>query len=207
MQTDPISAAHAYRQALTDVLHAADLHLARQFASHALEIAFKAAESDTIGVTSGFGRNTQTPFVTVAISSPAVQMPASQARQIALQILEAADAAESDGFILSWIAGRAALSEQQAATLLGDFRAYRERLRTPVRGTPLEQLIAAARAAGAEGTWIIRGADHAALHHGWSLASAPALVLAPPHELIVLIRIPDLPGGPDGIEFHGPTAE
>ena len=85
------------------------------------------------------------------------------------------------------------------------------RLRTPVRGTPLEQLIAAARAAGAAGTWIVRGATGAALVHTdditRDIADWPALRLTPPHQVIVLIRIPELPGGPDGIEFHGPAEE
>jgi len=42
---------------------------------------------------------------------------------------------------------------------------------------PIEALIAAARAAGAEGTWIVRGAAYAALHHGWSSVGGPALEL------------------------------
>jgi hypothetical protein len=71
-------------------------------------------------------------------------------------------------------------------------------------------LLAAAQAAGAEGTWIVRGATGATLLYtdatppgdvmewpGW-----PGLELTPPHQVIVLMRIPASDGGPDGIEFR-----
>jgi len=136
MKTDPISAAHAYRQALQAVLKATVLHQARQIAQQALDITFTPAEGGHISVTSGYGHNTKRPFVTLGIANPTesanpiVQMSSSEARRQALYILEAADAADSDGFVLSWLGdGPANLSEQQAAVLLNDFRAYRERLR------------------------------------------------------------------------------
>jgi len=81
------------------------------------------------------------------------------------------------------------------------------RLRAPVSGTPLEALIAAARAAGAAGTWILRGSAYAALQHGWPSVGGPALELTPPHEIVILIRIPESDGGEPGIEFYGPTEE
>ena len=136
MQTDPVTAATRYRQALDLVLKADILHKARQIASQALGITFNKAEGGQISVQSGYGLNTNRPFVTIGIANPTesanpiVQLVSSQARQIALQILEAADAADADGFILTWLGnGVADLNAEQAAALLADFRAYRDRLR------------------------------------------------------------------------------
>lgn len=71
--------------------------------------------------------------------------------------------------------------------------------------TPLEQLIAAAQAAGSAGLWLVRGASAAALE--WSFVADGTgfehdMLLSPPHELIVLIRFPDGDGGESGIEFR-----
>jgi len=83
---------------------------------------------------------------------------------------------------------------------------------------PLDGLIAAARAAGAAGTWELRGAQHAALIYthdayvGDAMASPdtslwPVLELTPPHGLVVLIRIQAGDGGEPGITFYGKEEE
>ncbi len=72
--------------------------------------------------------------------------------------------------------------------------------------TPLEQLIAAARAAGAAGTWLIRGADQARLVYAMDDPPTPELRLdlTPPHEIIVLVRIPAGDSESEsGIDFFG----
>lgn len=135
MQTDPISAAHAYRMALEAVMQARVLHEARQAAQHALDITFTKPEPGQISVASGYGQNTKQPFVTIGIANPTesanptVQLVVETARQIAMQILEASDAAESDGFIVKWLTSAAGLAPGQVGALLAEFRAYRERRR------------------------------------------------------------------------------
>jgi hypothetical protein len=132
VKTDPISAAHAYRMALIRILEATTIQDVRKRANAALDITFDKPESGVLSVSSGYGQNTKQPFVTIALASPvetanpAVQLLTSQAREIAMQILEAADAAESDGFVVGWLTDVADLSEAQAAALLQEFRAYRD---------------------------------------------------------------------------------
>lgn len=135
MKTDPISAAVHYRALLQRIMHAGSLHEARQLASRALEATFDPPSAGMLSVNSGYGMNTHQPFVTLGMANPtesanpAIQVSTEQARQIALQLLEAADAAESDGFVVEWLQGEAELSEGQAAAMLGIFRQYRERRR------------------------------------------------------------------------------
>jgi hypothetical protein len=132
MKTDPISAAHAYRLAFDRILRATTLQDARKIAADALKITFDSPEPGVLSVSSGYGQNTKQPFVTLALASPvetanpAAQLLTSQAREIAMQILEAADAAESDGFVVGWLGDVADLNEAQAAALLQEFRAYRD---------------------------------------------------------------------------------
>lgn len=136
MKTDPISAAHAYRAALQAVMKAQTLHEARARAYKALDIIFDRPEDTHISIASGYGGNTQRPFVAIGIANPTesanpiVQLPTDEARRQAMYILEAADAAESDGFVIEWFSrGAAHLSDEQAAAVLADFRAYREKRR------------------------------------------------------------------------------
>jgi hypothetical protein len=132
--TDPISAAVGYRMALERIMKARVLHEARQIASKALAIQFDRPTGSHVSVASGYGHNTKEPFVTVGIANPTesanpvVQIATYDARKIAMHILEAADAAESDAFLVGWLGGQS-LTEAQVAALLNDFRQYRERRR------------------------------------------------------------------------------
>jgi len=132
MQTDPISAAAYYRRALEAILKAPVLHKARQIAASVLEITFTPAEGGHMSISSGYSGR---PFVTIGIANPTdsanpiVQMSSQEARRQALYILRAADAAEADGFVLTWLSNVADLNEPQGAALLSEFRAYREQLR------------------------------------------------------------------------------
>lgn len=132
MQTDPVTAATRYRQALESILKADILHKARQIASQALNITFSKAEGGQISVESGYSGR---PFVTLGIANPTesanpiVQLSSQQARQIGLQILEAADAADADGFLVTFAQKHLGASMEHAAGLLNAFRDYRNELR------------------------------------------------------------------------------
>ena len=133
--TDPISAAAAYRMALERILRADGPHAMRQLAAKALEITYPKPEPGMLSITSGYGHNTRQPYVTIALASPvetanpAVQLVTDQARDIAQQILEAAEAAESDGFLIEFAAARIGVPLEQAGQLLQEFRAWRDRRR------------------------------------------------------------------------------
>jgi len=56
-------------------------------------------------VSSGFGYNTQQPYVQVLIEAAdwSTQMSPATARELAFNLLTAADAAESDGFLVGFL--------------------------------------------------------------------------------------------------------
>ncbi len=126
MQTDPISAAAGYRLHLERVAGAVTLHETRKHAAAGLAIQVAPPGEQQVSVRSGVGQASGEPFVTLAISAPAVQLPSAQARTIGLQLLEAADAAESDGFLVTWLRSNIVLADGQIGALLQEFRAYRE---------------------------------------------------------------------------------
>lgn len=138
MKTDPTSAAVVYRMALDTISKAGSLATAVQLARRALETTFNRPEEGQIGISSGYGHATKQPFVTFSLANPTesanptIQMTSAEARKQAHYILEAADAAESDGFLIEWMRHDGTISDGQMAALLSDFRAYREKL----RGTP-----------------------------------------------------------------------
>ena len=76
----------------------------------------------------------------------------------------------------------------------------------PLDQSALEQLIIAARVAGAKGTWLIRDAVGAALiwtdHADTPPEAWLSLMLEKPHELVILIRVPYGDGGEAGVEFR-----
>lgn len=82
-----------------------------------------------ITVTSGFGHNTQQPFVEMTIRRAdwTTQMSPAMARELALNLLAAADAAESDGFVVGFFRDHIGLEMSHVAGLLMEFRDYREK--------------------------------------------------------------------------------
>lgn len=88
-------------------------------------------QEDLVGVmvTSGFGHNTQRPYVQVVIEAAdwSSQMPPEKARELAFNLLSAADAAESDGFLVTFLQQRIGVDDMRAlASVLVEFRDYRE---------------------------------------------------------------------------------
>lgn len=83
----------------------------------------------TFEVSSGFGHNTQQPYVQVLIQAAdwMTQMPPATARELAMNLLACADAAESDGFLVTFLRERIGVADMRAvASLLVEFRAYRD---------------------------------------------------------------------------------
>jgi hypothetical protein len=72
-----------------------------------------------------YGWRTREPLVEIELLGQKAQMSIFEAREHAQAVLECAEAAETDGFIWEFFS-RMSLTEAQIATLLQDFRAYRE---------------------------------------------------------------------------------
>lgn len=89
----------------------------------------------TLEVSSGFGHNTQMPYVQVLIQKAdwMTQMSPEDARKLAFNLLQAADGAESDGFLVTFFRETIGIDDMRAvASLLVEFRDYRKKLRNDV---------------------------------------------------------------------------
>jgi len=78
-------------------------------------------------VSSIYGYTSKKPYVNVEVSISPMQLSPAKAREIALLLLECADAAESDAVLIGYARDVLDLDAQKAAQLLGQFRNYRER--------------------------------------------------------------------------------
>jgi hypothetical protein len=86
----------------------------------------------TILVTSGYGRNTRQPFVEIKddrLKAP-LQLAPNEARDLALNLLQAAEAAEQDAFIFEFhsgfVDGTEAEKKNIGANMLVQFRKWRD---------------------------------------------------------------------------------
>ncbi len=135
MPTDPISAAKAYQNVLRRIANARTLHEARALAIEAGKIVFTAPAEHHLSVASGYGHATKLPFVVLGmanpdeVANPTIQIDTPQARALAFQILEAADAAESDGFLVEFLQQAGQMNIDQASALLIEFRKWRDQKR------------------------------------------------------------------------------
>lgn len=74
---------------------------------------------------SGVNRNGE-PFIQLILGVNVIaQMDLTQAREHALAVLESAEAAEQDAFLVAWVREHMSLEPHVAAGLLQDFRAFR----------------------------------------------------------------------------------
>lgn len=107
----------------------------RIIADFALTIQPGTKENDitSINVSNGFGYNTQQPFVQMLIPRAdwMTQMSPANARELALNLLACADAAESDGFLVGFLQTVVGVEDMsKIADVLVRFRQYREARRT-----------------------------------------------------------------------------
>lgn len=80
----------------------------------------------SILVTSLFGAQARRPIVGLEIDGASAQFSPATARELARNLLAAAEAAEVDGFVWEWFTSQVQASEEQAVVLMADFRKYRE---------------------------------------------------------------------------------
>ncbi|HLE52728.1 MAG TPA: hypothetical protein VI755_11735 [Anaerolineales bacterium] len=81
-----------------------------------------------INVTSGYGNNTRQPFVeikTEKLKEPLQLLP-EEARDLALNLLQAAEAAEQDAFMFEFVSKDLKAGENAAANIIFEFRNWRD---------------------------------------------------------------------------------
>lgn len=80
-------------------------------------------------ITAGFGARERQPYVEVLIEAAnwMTQMSPATARELAANLWEAAERAEGDGFLVTYIQQRVGVVDDRAiAAVLSEFREYRE---------------------------------------------------------------------------------
>jgi hypothetical protein len=80
-------------------------------------------------VSSIYGYKSQKPYVNVEVSISPMQLSPAKAREIALMLLESADASESDAALIGFARDALGMSETDQAKLINQFRQYRETAR------------------------------------------------------------------------------
>lgn len=92
-------------------------------------IVTKGDRTGNFSVSSIYGYATQQPYVNVEVSMSPMQCSPAKAREMALMLLEAADASESDAVLIGYAKDVLDVDERGAAQLLNQLRAYREKMR------------------------------------------------------------------------------
>lgn len=87
---------------------------------------------NVIHVTSGFGANTREPFVQVEMEYPKdhpLQLHPDEARDLAANLLQAAEAADQDAFLFEFVSKELHAGDNAGGGILLEFRKWRsERL-------------------------------------------------------------------------------
>lgn len=87
-------------------------------------------------VNSLYGAHTKQGLVHLHHADWSFQCSPSEARAIAGQILEAAEAAEQDAFLVEWVRAEIGVGDQEAAGLLQDFRHWKDAKRERAKPFP-----------------------------------------------------------------------
>lgn len=90
---------------------------------------------ETIEVKSKIASRTLEPFVELHWGEMGGELTPTEARQHALLILAAADAAESDSFVAQYFGTMPGATMQDIAEVIRDFRHFREKLQAQERGS------------------------------------------------------------------------
>ncbi len=84
------------------------------------------AKEQRIDISSGVSGQTGEGFVEMHWGQERGQLTPTEARLHALRILEAADGAESDAFLVGWMRDQVHAPDGAIVQLLADFRKYRQ---------------------------------------------------------------------------------
>ena len=81
-----------------------------------------------INVSSGFGANTREPFVQIEMEYPKdhpLQLHPDEARDLAMNLLQAAESADQDAFMIKFVSKDLKAGENAAAAILLEYRKFR----------------------------------------------------------------------------------
>jgi hypothetical protein len=84
------------------------------------------SERAMVHVANGYGARTRQPFVTLRVKEEFVNLTPAEAREIALNLIQATEAAMGDTLIMRFAERNLGASDAQAAQLLVMFRKLRE---------------------------------------------------------------------------------
>jgi hypothetical protein len=87
----------------------------------------RGAQMGQISVNTSYGYDTQRPYVDLHVDHSPAQLTPGKAREIAMRILEMADASESEAILMGFARDQLELSIAEAGKLLNLLRQYRER--------------------------------------------------------------------------------
>ena len=82
-----------------------------------------------INVSSGFGANTREPFVQIEMEYPKdhpLQIHPDEARDLAMNLLQAAESADQDAFMIKFVSKDLKAGENAAAAILLEYRKFRD---------------------------------------------------------------------------------
>lgn len=84
-------------------------------------------KTSIINVTSGYGYNTHEPFVEINAPKKRIQMTPENARDLALNLLQAVEASYSDAYLVEFFTSEAVgMPMPGAVGILAEFRKWRE---------------------------------------------------------------------------------
>jgi hypothetical protein len=79
-----------------------------------------------IGVESLYGARTDAPLVKLIVGTHEVIIPPEKARLVGGWLIQAAEAAYGDAFLVRWLGAAIGVPREQAVPLLREFRTFRE---------------------------------------------------------------------------------
>lgn len=81
-----------------------------------------------VRVVSMFGHQTRQPFVVLTVGdAKPLTFPSEKAKEIGSMLIETAMASEADAFLAEWVAEATGCGDQGAASLIREFRTWRQR--------------------------------------------------------------------------------
>ena len=79
-----------------------------------------------IRIEAGYGAESQEPFIEINVPVLRMQMSPENARDLALNLLHAAEAAYSDAFLVEFFKEALEATDEATAVLVAEFRKWRE---------------------------------------------------------------------------------
>lgn len=86
-------------------------------------------EDSELWINSIYGSKAREPFVEFHYQDTVIQFSPEKAREVAMMLLESAEAAEQDGFLIEWAEKECGATEEGAVKILAFYREWREKRR------------------------------------------------------------------------------